>query len=224
MARAEYESQEALSAVIPDNVIAPTAWGYLEGTKEKSFYLTRFRNLQPRLPPLPQFLAVLKKLHGSSVSPTGKFGFHCKTYCGPPVMTNEWTDSWEEFWGRQFRSDIAYAQQVFGKDEDLETLSEEFIRKVVARLLRPLQTGGRNIKPSLCHGDLWDGNVQTDVDTKQTILFDSCTFYGHAEGMFISGFGVFFYSLTLPRLCSRPSSHRRTSVCSPDGRCRPLQD
>lgn len=30
-------------------------------------------------------------------------------------------------------------------------------------------------------GDLWDGNVQIDVDTKQPVMFDSCTFYGHNE-------------------------------------------
>lgn len=201
MARAEYESQEALSAIIPNNVVAPTAWGYYEGDDTKSFYLTRFRNLRPRLPPLPQFLAIVKKLHQSSVSPTGKFGFHCKTYWGPPVMRNEWTDSWEEFWGRQFRSDVAYAQKVYGVDEELESLTEEFIRKVVARLLRPLQTGGRTIKPSLCHGDLWDGNVQIDVDTKQTILFDSCAFYGHAEGTFILALdGIYNRFITLQPL------------------------
>lgn len=183
MARAEYESQKALSLVIPNNVVAPTAWGYFEGDTTKSFYLTRFRNLRSMVPSLPQFLAILKLLHRSSVSPTGKFGFHCKTYWGPPVMPNDWTDNWEEFWGRQFRSDVDYAQHVYGKDEDLESLTKSFIQKVVARLLRPLQTDGRTIKPSLCHGDLWDGNVQIDVDTNRTILFDSCAFYGHAEGM-----------------------------------------
>lgn len=182
MARAEYESQKALSAIIPDNVVAPTAWGYFEGNATRSFYLTRFRNLQPQVPPLPNFVAILKRLHHTSTSPTGKFGFHCRTYWGPPVMSNEWTDSWEEFWGRQFRNDVAYVQKVYGRDDTLDSLTEEFIQKVVARLLRPLQTGGRSIKPSLCHGDLWDGNVQTDVDTGQTILFDSCAFYGHAEG------------------------------------------
>lgn len=102
-------------------------------------------------------------------------------------MRNEWNNSWEEFWGRQFRSDVAYAQHVYGRDEELDSLTEVFVQKVVARLLRPLQTGGRNIKPSLCHGDLWDGNVQIDMDTKQPILFDSCAFYGHAEGTLISG-------------------------------------
>jgi protein-ribulosamine 3-kinase len=182
MAEAEYESQKALSVVIPDNVVAPLAWGIFEKDKSKSFFITRFRNLRDRSPPPLQFLPILKRLHQTSVSPTGKFGFHCTTYNGPPVMVNDWTDSWEEYYARQFRSDISYLQGVYGKDTELNDLTEEFIQKVVARLLRPLQTGGRNIKPALCHGDLWDGNLQIDVDTKQPITFDSCAFYGHNEG------------------------------------------
>lgn len=90
--------------------------------------------------------------------------------------------SWEHFWGRQFLSDITYAQRVYGYDKALTDLSEEFVSKVVARLLRPLQTGGRSIKPSLCHGDLWDGNIQLEKGTQKAVLFDSCCFYGHAEG------------------------------------------
>lgn len=186
MAKAEFESQEALAAIIPDNVVIPIAWGYFQDDMSKSFYLTRFRNLRLLLPPPSQLVAIVKKLHQMSTSPTGKFGFHCTTYWGPPPIRNEWTDSWEEFWSRQFRSDIAYAQQVHGEDQELAILAEEFIQKPVARLLWPLQSGGRNIKPSLCHGDMWDGNIRIDAETKQPILFDSCAFYGHAEGAFSS--------------------------------------
>ncbi|KAH9906757.1 Fructosamine/Ketosamine-3-kinase [Xylariomycetidae sp. FL2044] len=181
MARAEYDAQQALSAVIPENVVPPIAWGFFENDNTKSFYLTSFRRLSPRVPPIPKILAIVKKLHQTSISPTGKFGFQSTTYWGPPKMVNDWTDSWEEYWSRQFRSDIKYAQGVYGEDSDLANLTEEFIQKAVARLLRPLQTGGRTIKPSLCHGDLWDGNVQTDDDTKQPVLFDSACFYGHRE-------------------------------------------
>lgn len=77
MARAEFESQQALAAVIPDNVIAPTAWGLFRDNPAKAFYLCRFRSLRPQVPPLSDFLDIVKRLHRNSVSPTGKFGFHC---------------------------------------------------------------------------------------------------------------------------------------------------
>ncbi len=35
-----------------------------------------------------------------------------------------------------------------GEDPELQAVAEAFIDKVVPRLLRPLQTGGRTIKPS----------------------------------------------------------------------------
>ena len=185
MAESEYELQKALAAIIPDNVVIPLAWGTFEEDKSKTFFITLFRDLRdfppPPAPPYVHFLATLKKLHQTSVSPNGKFGFHVTTYNGPPKMVNDWTDSWEEYFGRQFRSDVSFLRNVYGEDAELADLTEVFIRKVVARLLRPLQTGGRNIKPTLCHGDLWDGNVQIDVKTEQPIVFDSCAFYGHNE-------------------------------------------
>lgn len=186
MAEGEYESQKALAAIIPDNVVIPMAWGMFGEDKSKAFFITRFRDLRDRPPPTVQFLTILKKLHQTSVSPTGKFGFQVTTYNGPPKMVNHWTDNWEEYFARQFRSDISFLQNVYGEDAELADLTEAFIRKVVARLLRPLQTGGRDIKPTLCHGDLWDGNVQIDVNTQQPIMFDSCAFYGHNESQHLS--------------------------------------
>ncbi|KAI0015720.1 hypothetical protein F4780DRAFT_762781 [Xylariomycetidae sp. FL0641] len=180
MAKAEYEAQSALTAIIPDNVVVPMAWGTFE-SGEKAFFLTKFRNLRARPPSPLQLVTIMKKLHQTSVSPTGKFGFHTTTYWGPPAMVNDWTDSWEEYFARQFRSDVAYAQKIHGEYPELNELTAMLVEKVIPRLLRPLQTGGRSIKPSLCHGDLWDGNVQYDVETKQPIIFDSCAFYGHNE-------------------------------------------
>ena len=181
MAEGEFESQKALATILPDNAVIPMAWGMFQEVKSQAFFMTRFRYLSDRSPPTLQFLAILKKLHLTSLSPTGKFGFHVTTYNGPSKMVNDWTDNWEEYFGRQLRSDITFLQNVYGEDAELVELVEDFIQKVVARLLRPLQSGGQNIKPTLCHGDLWDGNVQVDVETKQPIMFDSCTFYGHNE-------------------------------------------
>ncbi|KAK7754392.1 hypothetical protein SLS62_003685 [Diatrype stigma] len=189
MSRAEYEGQQALATFIPDNVSHPVAWGYFENNTSKSFFITDFRHLRACTPPVVQFLAILKKLHLSSISPTGMFGFPVTTYYGPPPMINEWTNNWEEFFTRLFRSNLEYVQRERGEDPELVQIAEAFIEKIIPRLLRPLQTGGRNIKPALCHGDLWDGNIQIDVETQQPILFDSCCFYGHNESR---------YTTTLP--------------------------
>ncbi len=181
MAEAEYEGQKAISSVIPDHAVEPIAWGYYYGDRTKAWFLTRFRELLEETPPLVPLLSVVLKMHRESISPTGKFGFHVTPFYGPPPMIVDWTDNWEEFWTREFRSGLEYAQRMRGEDPELQAVAEEFIDKVVPRLLRPLQTGGRNIKPSLCHGDLWDGNMQVDSATREPTLFDPCPFYGHHE-------------------------------------------
>ncbi len=181
MAEAEYEGQRAISQLIPNNAVIPVSWGFCEGTKSKSWYLAEFRNLDAKAPPLEQLLPIVEAMHRASISPTGKFGFHVTPYYGPLPMVAEWTDNWEEFWVREFRAGVAYVQSVLGEDPELAGLAEQVLLKVVPRLLRPLQTGGRSIKPSLCHGDLWDGNIQVDVETGEPVLFDPCPFYGHFE-------------------------------------------
>lgn len=55
------------------------------------------------------------------------------------------------------------------------------LHKVVPRLLLPLQEEGRAIKPSLVHGDCWDGNTALDAKTGEAFVFDMCSFYGHNE-------------------------------------------
>ncbi|KAK3368304.1 Fructosamine kinase-domain-containing protein [Podospora didyma] len=184
-AQGEYEGQKALSAVIPSHVIAPLAWGYFAQDDTKAWYLTYFRNLRPismsRPPPLEHLLSTVRNLHDNSVSPTGQFGFHVTPYYGAPPMIVDWTDNWEEFFTRDFRASIVYAQRTHGHIAGLQALADEFFDKVVPRLLRPLQTGGRRIKPSLCHGDLWDGNIQIDAESGEPVIFDPCPFYGHCE-------------------------------------------
>lgn len=63
----------------------------------------------------------------------------------------------------------------------MDELLAVLLDKVIPRLLRPLQTGGRPIKPSLCHGDLWHGNVGVDVATDEPNLYDPCARYAHNE-------------------------------------------
>jgi fructosamine-3-kinase len=181
MALGEYESQKALWEHLPDNVSVPLAYGTFEQDPSQSFFLTAFRNLVDRPLGPTQLVDVLERLHTSSVSPNGKFGFHVTTFNGWVPLLNDWCDTWEEWYSRQLRSDIRWQQEVRGVDADFNKVADEFFEKVVPRLLRPLETGSRSIKPTLVHGDIWHGNTQIDMDTQQVILFDSCCCYAHNE-------------------------------------------
>ncbi|MCJ1351614.1 MAG: hypothetical protein MMC33_001598 [Icmadophila ericetorum] len=137
--------------------------------------------MRESVPKPQQLIPILKQLHEGASSPTGKFGFPVTTYKGYFPLQCSWCDSWEEFFSRQFRAELAWEAGIRGANLELEQLTEELFAKVIPRLLRPLQTGGRTIKPTLCHGDLWQGNVEIDVSTHQPILYDSCAVYAHNE-------------------------------------------
>ena len=70
-----------------------------------------------------------------------------------------------------------------GKDIDteFEELKKRVMDKVIPRLLRQLETGGRSITPCLVHGDLWDGNASVNVDTGKSTIFDGTPLYAHNE-------------------------------------------
>ena len=181
MVLCEFQGQSALRAMIPNNIPRPVAYGVFDEDRSKHFYIAEFHDMQESVPQPRQLIPVLKQLHQSSVSPTGKFGFPVTTYKGYFPLECSWCDSWEEFFRRQFRAELKWEAVVRGPNEEIEQLAEEIIAKVIPRLLRPLQTGGRTIKPTLCHGDLWQGNVEIDVSTHQPILYDSCAVYAHNE-------------------------------------------
>jgi fructosamine-3-kinase len=181
MALGEYQSQKELEKYLPDNTVVPLAYGTLENDPSVSFYLTAFHNMSEITPDPAQLVEVLEKLHRTSLSPNGKFGFYVTTFNGVVPIVNEWCDTWEEYFTRLLRSDIQWEQEIRGPDPEFDVAAEEFFQKVIPRLLRPLESGGRSIKPSLVHGDIWHGNVQIDMATQRVILFDSCCCYGHNE-------------------------------------------
>lgn len=175
---------KALMKYIPEAINAPIEWGNFQ-LDNRSFYLTNFRHTLELLPPVSQIISIIKKLHTSSTSPTGKFGFHVPSFYGRAPMDNTWTDSWEEYFTREFRSSLGFAQIQLRHDAELADLAKDFIAKVIPRLLRPLQTGGRSIQPTLLFGDLYDPNIQIDSLTGKPFLFDACCFYGHNESSFL---------------------------------------
>lgn len=133
------------------------------------------------MPDPHKFGALLSAVHQKSISPNGKFGFHITTYVGNLPQAVEWEDSWEIFFAKSMRKALDLEIERKGPSEELNVFSETIFRKVIPRLLRPLQSEGRTVKPSLVHGDLWYANTGTDVDTNQSLVFDACCFYAHNE-------------------------------------------
>jgi protein-ribulosamine 3-kinase len=139
-----------------------------------------FKDMADELPPVPEFVAVIATLHQRSSSPDGKFGFQVPT-SQSLQLENAWCDTWEEFFTRAMRGTVDLEQAIQGHNEELQELAEKMYTKVIPRLLRPMESGGRSLKPTLVHGGLWHGNVGVDMETDKPILFDCCAFYGHHE-------------------------------------------
>ena len=68
-----------------------------------------------------------------------------------------------------------------GYNEEMQELFKSIINKVIPRLLRPLETSGRDIQPRIVHEDLWDGNTSTDAATDLPLIFDASSMYAHNE-------------------------------------------
>ena len=77
----------------PNLVPKPIAWGR---TVEDPtyFFLCEYLNISDRLPDPAKLATQIADLHKSSVSPTGKFGFHVPTYDGKLPQVTDWDNSW----------------------------------------------------------------------------------------------------------------------------------
>jgi len=123
----------------------------------------------------------LARLHQQSQSPNGKYGFHVTTYAGNLPQEVGWESSWETFFAKSLWHALELEIKAKGPDRELDALLPVLFERVIPRLLRPLETNGRSIKPSLVHGDLWYGNSGRDSNTGSSIIFDACCFYAHNE-------------------------------------------
>jgi protein-ribulosamine 3-kinase len=181
MIHGEYESMKAIYTALPDFAPKPIAWGTYETIPDTHFFLCQFREMIDEMPDPHKFTARLAALHQNTTSPNGKFGFHITTYSGNLPQMNEWEESWETYFTKSMRLALKLELDAKGPDPEFDVLVPALFDKVVPRLLRPLESEGRSVKPSLVHGDLWFANSGIDVDTGESLVFDACCFYAHNE-------------------------------------------
>ena len=178
----EFAAMSELYKTIPSLVPQPRAYGQLRLKAPATyFFICDFVNISDRLPDPASLATRLAELHRNSVSPTGKFGFHVPTYDGKLPQTTDWDSSWPSYFGKLLTGVLRLDIEVNGPWKELEDLAERVVQEVVPRLLGALESDGRSIKPCLIHGDLWEGNIGTDIETGNIYIFDACSYYAHNE-------------------------------------------
>lgn len=178
-----FQSESAYSSFCPGNVPKPIAFGQFQAEPNTWFYLCEFHDMVNELPDTKSIVNIVAEVHRASAgrSPTGKFGFAVPTYLANFPNDNTWQDSWEKWYIQAMQAIFKYQKQVQGEDEELESLFKDLCEKVIPRLLRPLETKGRSIKPCLIHSNLWPSNCMLDTDTREIMIFNSCVYWGHSE-------------------------------------------
>ena len=179
----EFVSMKTLHDTIPHLTPIPFAWGTYAADSNVHFFLCGFVDMTDDLPDVQALAASLADLHMKGLSPNGKYGFSVPNFQGTIPQYTAWTDTWEEFFSNSLKLVMRNEEKSQGPDPEVQQLCESVLTKVVPRLLRPLETGGRRIQPRLVHGDIWDGNVSTDIATSTLVIFDAACIYAHNESM-----------------------------------------
>ena len=160
MCEGEFRSLQEIYAVSPAFVPKPFAWGkYQQQEPETYFLLTEFRLIR-------------EQVRQALQTPT--------THAKIDQAVDQLDDSWSALFSRHLRHIMELAQPIL-KWPEFDVICRLTLDKVVPRLLLLLQENGRVLKPSLIHGDCWDGNTAIDAKTGEAFVFDACSFYGHNE-------------------------------------------
>lgn len=136
------------------------------------------------VPEIQAFVKMLAELHTKGLSPFGKYGFQVPTYKGTIPQYTKWHATWEEAFHHSMKWFVYAEEKSQGPDNEIQELCNGLFAKVIPRLLRTLETGGRQIQPRLIHGDLWSGNASTNINTGRPVVYDGACLYAHSECQF----------------------------------------
>lgn len=172
------------------------AYGSYSSRPDMHFYIAEYVEMVGAPPEPKGWAEDFSTLHKRSMgkSPEGKFGFHIDTHLANIPQDNTWNSSWEKFRAQSFRALCEKEGAARGPDDELTRLKKAFHDIVIPRYLRPLQSDGRAIHPTLLHNDGWPGNIKPRKGSPETLcLFDSCAVWVHNEGRYLlSSMGMHF--------------------------------
>ena len=176
----EFTSMTEIHNTLPEFAPKPRGSGKCL-RQDMHFFLCDYIALNYELPDPERLGKKLAELHRKSRSPTGKFGFSCTTFDGKLPLNTTWESDWTLFFTRLMHDVYQLDVQANGFWEELDDVMQVTREKLIPRLLDPLSSDGRSIKPCLIHGDLWEANIGTDAHTGELYIFDACAYYAHHE-------------------------------------------
>ena len=181
MVSGEIVSMSSLYKALPYIFPRPLASGTHAADPKIHFFLCEYVDMDEGLPDVQKLARGLVELHINGVNPDGKYGFYVSTLQGTIPQYTEWTGTWEEFFSNSIRRVFEDEEKAQGYDEEVHDLCQFTLEKVVPRLLGLLETGGRKIQPRLVHGDVWDGNVSTNLNSNTPVIYDATCIFAHNE-------------------------------------------
>ena len=132
--------------------------------------------------------ALGKGLAGLHKKDGGRFGWGIDNHLGSTPQVNEWSTDWLGF----FRRNRLEYQFERAKEKGFQFSGERPLLERLELLFEDYEP-----RPSLIHGDLWNGNVGFGVDGRP-VIFDPACYYGDREAEFgiielFGGFPSSFY-------------------------------
>lgn len=181
MYRSEYESLKAMHSACPGVCADPIGWGQYASDPDVWFLLVPFIDMYEEQPDAETLTPKLAEIHRNGLSPNDLYGFPIPVSGGAPPLILAQSTSWEDYFARYMRSYLLAEKFVQGeRPAEMERLVGILFNRIIPRLIRPLETGPRSIKPRLLHTDLWSGNRAVN-ETGDPVIFDPSCIYGHNE-------------------------------------------
>jgi fructosamine-3-kinase len=185
MFEAEALGLQALAASETIRVPRPVCYGE---NREQSYIVMECLDMRGRADQsaLGEQLAAMHKVTAD------RFGWEIDNTIGDTHQSNTWQDDWLDFWREQrlgYQLKLA-AQNGYGGE--LQSLGDRLLLEM------PVLFAGRDIVPSMLHGDLWGGNV-AGLSDGTPVIFDPAFYYGDREAdlamtYIFGGFAPDFYA------------------------------
>jgi protein-ribulosamine 3-kinase len=167
----EFTASCTIYATMPSFIPKPHGWGSYAAS-DTYFLLSDYLDISPGLPRPDKFNPRLAELQRIT-PPNGMFGFAEATCDGAIPHRVAWKTNWGDFYAELLRGVLEFDTAANGSWAELDLVVDRTITRLIPRLLGVLQADGRQIKPSLIHGDLYEGNIGTDAKTGEIVVWDA---------------------------------------------------